>query len=165
MALYGSFETVRSQTPPNAGFAIAFAYVEELLRAGSSVQQRIRAIPAGEAKKIDLGHGVYAVEQVYETKARADGFFESHRKYIDVQTVVEGEELIEVADFSQMKIREPFNAERDLVLFQDNPDASLLRVFPGQVAIFYPVDVHMPTLRLRSAPTLVRKSVVKVPVE
>lgn len=165
MALHGSFETVRAQALRTPGFAIAFAYVEELLRPGSSVQQRIRAIPAGEAKKIDLGSGVYAVEQVYETKARADGFFESHRKYIDVQTVMEGEELIEVADLTKMKVREPFNPDRDLVLFEDNPDASLLRIFAGQVAVFYPVDVHMPTLRLRSGPTLVRKSVVKVPVE
>jgi biofilm protein TabA len=164
MALYGSFETIRAQALPTPGFAIAFAYLTELLRADSAARQRIRAISPGEAKKIDLGSGVYAVEQVYETKPRADGFFESHRKYIDVQALVEGEELIEVADLARMKIREPFSEERDLVLYTDAVDASQLRLFAGQVAIFYPVDVHMPTLRLGAGPTLVRKSVVKVPV-
>ena len=31
-------------------------------------------------------------------------------------------------------------------------------------ALFFPVDVHMPTLRIRHDPVLVRKAVVKVPV-
>jgi beta-galactosidase beta subunit len=37
-------------------------------------------------------------------------------------------------------------------------------VFPGQAAIFFPEDVHMPTLRIRSDPVSVRKCVIKVPV-
>jgi beta-galactosidase beta subunit len=55
-------------------------------------------------------------------------------------------------------------AERDLITYVDGTDASLLRSVAGQVAIFFPVDVHMPSLQLRAAPVLVRKSVVKVPV-
>lgn len=164
MALYGSFETIRAQTRLTPGFTIAFSYVEELLRAGSVAHQRIRSIAAGSTQKIDLGEGVFVVEQVYETKARSDGFFESHRKFIDVQVVVEGEELIELADIARMKIRQPYDAERDLIVYQDEPDASLFRLFPGQAGVFFPVDVHMPTLRVRAAPVLVRKSVVKVPV-
>jgi biofilm protein TabA len=164
MALYGSVVTVRAQAPQTAGFAAAFAYVEELLREGSPADVRIRAIAAGDSGRVELGDGVFAIEQAYETKLRADGFFESHRKYIDVQTVVVGEELMEVADVSRMRVRQPYNAERDLVIYDDNTEASLLRVYPGQAAVFFPSDVHMPTLRIRSAPVLIRKSVVKIPV-
>lgn len=164
MALYGSFETIRAQAQRMPGFAIAFSYVEELLRPGSAVQQRIRSIAVGNTQKVDLGEGVFVVEQVYDTKLRTDGFFESHRKYIDVQAVVEGEELMELADIARMKVRQPYDAERDLIVYEDNPDACLLRVFPGQVGVFFPVDVHMPTLRVHAAPVLVRKSVVKIPV-
>jgi biofilm protein TabA len=164
MALYGSVITVRAQAPRTAGFATAFAYVEELLRDGSPAAARIRTIVAGDSERVELGDGVFAIEQAYETKLRADGFFESHQKYIDVQTVVVGEELMEVADVARMGVRQPYNAERDLIIYDDNTEASLLRVYPGQVAIFFPSDVHMPTLRIRSAPVLVRKSVVKIPV-
>ena len=164
MALYGSLVTVRAQAPQTAGFAAAFAYVEELLREGSTVAARIRAIAAGDSARVELGDGVFAMEQAYETKLRADGFFESHRKYIDVQTVVVGEELMEVGDVARMEVRQPYNAERDLIIYGDNSEASLLRVYPGQAAIFFPSDVHMPQLRIRSAPVLVRKSVVKIPV-
>jgi biofilm protein TabA len=165
MALYGSLETVRAQAPRTAGFVTAFNYVEELLRAGSPVQQRVRAIASGDSQKIELSGGAFVIEQVYETKLRADGFFESHRKFIDVQTVFEGEETMEVADIARMTLRQPYNAERDLVVYTDSTDASLLRVFPGQLAVFFPSDVHMPTLRIRHDAVLVRKCVIKVPVE
>jgi YhcH/YjgK/YiaL family protein len=164
MALFGSLSTVRAQAPKSAGFEAAFAYVAELLRDGSTARARLREIKRGESQKIDLGDGVFAVEQVYETKPRPEGFFESHRKYIDVQVVAEGEELMEVIDASRIAVREPYVVERDLITYVDGVDASLLRAIPGQVAIFFPVDVHMPSLQLRSAPVLVRKSVVKVPV-
>lgn len=164
MALYGSLETVRAQTSRTDGLARAFAYVEELFKPGSPVQQRVRAIASGDTEKVQLGDGVFAIEQAYETKLRADGFFESHRKFIDVQTIFEGEELMEVADIARMTVRQPYNPERDLIVYQDNTDASLLRVFAGQIAVFFPADAHMPTLRIRSEPVLVRKCVVKVPV-
>jgi YhcH/YjgK/YiaL family protein len=164
MALFGSLSTVRAQAPKTPGFATAFAYVEELLRPGSPVQARLHGIARGESQKVDLGGGVFVMEQVYETKPRAEGFFESHRKYIDVQVVAEGEELMEVIDASRITVREPYAADRDLILYAEGTDASLLRAVAGQVAVFFPVDVHMPSLRLRTAPSLVRKAVVKIPV-
>ena len=164
MALFGSLATVRAQAPSSAGFAAAFNYVEELLKAGSAVHKRARAVPSGEAEKVDLGGGIFVMEQAYETRLRADAFFESHRKFIDVQVVTEGEELMEVADIARMTARQPYNADRDLIVYEDSTDSSLLRVFPGQVAIFFPTDVHMPTLRIRTNGVQVRKSVVKVPV-
>ncbi|HVS51381.1 MAG TPA: YhcH/YjgK/YiaL family protein [Opitutaceae bacterium] len=164
MALYGSLATLRAQTLPAPGFVKAFAYVEELQRAGSPIQQRVRAIASGDRHKVDLGEGMFVIEEAYETKLRADGFFESHRKFIDVQTIFEGEELMEVAEISRMKVRQPYNPDRDLIIYEDNTDASLLRVYAGQSAIFFPTDAHMPTLRIRATGVPVRKCVVKIPV-
>lgn len=164
MALYGSLASVRAQAPAHAGFREAFAYVEELLRPGSAPQARLRSIAAGESQRIELAGGLFAIEQVLESRLRADGFFEAHRKYIDIQVVAEGEELMEVADAARMTVRQPYNAERDLIVYEDSTEASQFRVFPGQVAVFFPSDVHMPTLRIRTDGVIVRKSVVKVPV-
>lgn len=164
MALFGSLATVRAQASRTPGFNTAFDYVEELLRAGSSIQQRARAVAWGEAVKVDLPGDAFVMEQAYESKLRADAFFESHRKYIDVQVILDGEELMEVADIARMKQRQPYNADRDLIVYEDSSDASLLRVFPGQIAIFFPSDAHMPTLRIRHEAMPVRKCVVKVPV-
>lgn len=164
MALFGSIATVRAQAPQTPAFATAFAYVDELLRPGTPAHARLRATAAGKSQKIELSHGVFAVEQVYETKPRAEGFFESHQKYVDVQVVIEGSEAMEVIDASGITVREGYNPDRDLVTYDDATDASVLRVTAGQATIFFPVDVHMPSLRLGAAPVLVRKTVVKVPV-
>jgi YhcH/YjgK/YiaL family protein len=164
MALFGSFSTVRAQAPQTPGFVTAFAYVEALLRPDSAARKRLEAAAAGEANKVDLGTGVFAIEQVYETRPRMEGFFESHRTYIDVQVVVAGEELMEVIDVSRAKVREPYDSARDLVTYADAPDASTLHVRAGEAAVFQPVDVHMPSLRAHPVATLVRKTVVKVPV-
>jgi len=124
----------------------------------------VRAIAPGQRQRTELGGGVFVSEECYASKARADGFFESHRKYIDVQIIFEGEELMEVADIAAMKTRAAYDEKRDLITYEDNTDASALRVFPGQAAVFFPVDVHMPTLRVREAGGIVRKCVIKIPV-
>lgn len=164
MALFGSFTAVRAQAPQTPGFITAFAYAEELLRAGSPAQARLKAIAKGESRKIELADGVFAIEQVYETKPRAEGFFESHRTYIDVQVVVEGEETMELVDASRIAVKEAYQPDRDLIIYADHAGASLLRAVAGQAAVFFPVDVHMPSLRPGSAAGLVRKTVVKIPV-
>lgn len=164
MAILGSFSAVRAQSPQSAVFKLAFSYVEELLRPDSPARARLRGIAVGTSQRIELGEGVFAMEQVYATKARPDGIFESHRKYIDVQVIVEGEEVMEVIDASRVQVKEPYNAEKDYLLYQDAPGASQLRVGPGDTAVFFPVDVHMPSLRPAAAAGTVRKTVVKVPV-
>ncbi len=164
MALYGNIDKVRAQTAQLPGFATAFSYADELLSPGSAVQARVRALSAGQRQRTELGGGVFVSEECYQSKARPDGFFESHRKYIDIQIIFEGEELMEVADIGSLKPTMEYNAERDLLKYADTAEASVLKVFPGQAAVFFPSDGHMPTLRVREAGGLVRKSVIKIPV-
>lgn len=164
MAIFGPFSVVQSQTPRSARFAAAFAYVQEILTDGSAAHRRIGALSAGASEKIELADGVFAIEQVYQTKPRPEGFFESHRKYIDVQVVVAGAELMEVEDISRLTVSQAYDAERDFLKYADTATASRLVVRAGDVAIFYPADGHMPTLQLGRS-ELVRKTVVKVAVE
>ncbi len=164
MALFGQIPLVKKQVTLSVGFVTAFDYVTEILTPGSAARRRIESLAAGATEKIELSGGVFAIEQAYFSKHRTDGFFESHKKYIDVQVVVEGVEVMEVADTAQMVISEPYSPERDLVKYADTRATSVIRVGPGAVAIFYPTDGHMPTLQLEDGPVLVRKTVVKVPV-
>jgi biofilm protein TabA len=164
MALFGSIASLRAQAPQTPVFSLAFAYVEDLMRSDSGARSRIRAIARGDAHKLELGSGAFAIEQVYETKIRSEGFFESHRKYIDLQVIVEGEELMEVVDVASITVNQSYQEERDLITYSEAANASQLRLFEGHAAIFFPVDVHMPTLRLHTSASLVRKTVVKIPV-
>ena len=116
------------------------------------------------ANRVELNDGVYAMEQAYESKARYDAF-ESHRKFIDIQVIVAGEELIEVADIAKLPVTQPFDADSDVIIYGNYSATSVLRLAAGDAAVFRPQDGHMPNLRVGHEPTLVRKVVVKVPVE
>ncbi len=164
MALFGSLGALRAQAPQIPRFAAAFTYVEDLLKENSAARARLRAIDRGGSQRIELGEGVFAIEQVYDSKTRAEGFFESHRKYIDLQVVVEGDEIMEVVDAARIAGKDAYNPERDLQLYGDVADASRLRVTQGLATIFFPVDVHMPGLQPDGRAQLVRKTVVKIPV-
>lgn len=164
MAQFGPFSSLRVQNHTEQ-FAVAFAYVEEALRAGSTVHERILALAAGTTEKFDLGGGFFALEQVYLAKPRAEGFFEAHRKYIDVQVIVDGVEVMEVEEITRLELTMDYDRERDLSKFSTvAPQAARLVMRAGDVALFFPSDGHMPSLQLDGAPRLVRKTVVKVPV-
>ena len=52
----------------------------------------LRTLPAGKYP-ID-GDNIFALVSEYKTKSEAEGKLEAHRKYIDVQYVISGEELM-----------------------------------------------------------------------
>lgn len=164
MAILGSLATIRAQAAPMKIFGATFLYLDELFQPGSAAGARLRAAEAGKTQRIDLAGGAFALEQVYQAKARADGFFESHRKYIDVQVVFEGGEVMELAEISRLPVKQAYDAERDVIIYGDYAGASVLRFGAGEAAIFFPVDGHMPALRPGAAANLVRKTVIKVPV-
>jgi YhcH/YjgK/YiaL family protein len=164
MAIFGSLSTLRAQCSGFNYFNPAFVYLDELTRPGSAARNRLEAMAAGTSARIELTGGMFAMEQVYLTKARADGFFESHRKYIDVQVVLVGEELMEVADIGRLPVRVGYDAEKDVILYRDFTGASVLRFQAGEAGVYFPVDGHMPGLSAGAAAQLVRKTVIKVPV-
>jgi biofilm protein TabA len=163
MAIFGSFSTVRTQLGGSARFSAAVAYVADMLDPRSAAHRRISQLASGASERIELTGGAFAMEQVYPAKLRPEGFFESHRKYIDVQVMVAGEEVMEVDDISRLVVSEAYNPERDFIKYADTNAASRLILRPGDAAIFFPEDGHMPGLQI-AGPVLVRKTVVKVPV-
>lgn len=163
MAVFGSLAAVRGQLAHDPRFTAAFDYVAQALEATSGVRQRINAVAAGATGRVELAGGSFALEQAYLSRPRAEAFLESHRKYIDVQAVVSGEEIQEVVDIARLTVEAPYNPERDLIKYLDFRDTSLLSAREGLVAVFFPADGHIS--RASAAPVLVRKTVVKVPVE
>ena len=114
--------------------------------------------------RIELGDRMYSIVMEYDTKAREGALFEAHRKYIDIQYIVSGEELIDVAHLKNMTVTEPYDAEKDIEFGPVNV-FSVLKAFPGRFFIFFPTDAHRPCLNTGNDSMLIRKVVVKVPVE
>jgi YhcH/YjgK/YiaL family protein len=163
MALFGSLDTVRVQSALARSHPAAFAYLAEALTPGSAIHARIMAVPAEQTVRIELGDGVFVLEQAYLPKPRAEGRYESHLAYIDLQAIVAGRERMDVTETARLRVTEDLTPGRDVRFHEDTPGGSVLRVGAGEVAVFHPADAHMPSVA-DGEPVLVRKAVVKVPV-
>ncbi len=105
------------------------------------------------------GDNLFALVQQYETKARDQGVWEAHRRYIDVQYIATGIETIGYAPIDGLKVTQPYADDKDCVLLAGNGDFLTARA--GTFFVFFPEDAHMPGLT-HTTPGTVRKVVVKV---
>lgn len=86
---------------------------------------------------------------------------EAHRKMIDIQLVLSGEERIGWRPQPEcLGIVEAYSAERDIEFYSEEP-TTWLDLRPGDFAIFFPSDAHAPLAG--SGP--LRKAIAKVAVE
>ena len=114
--------------------------------------------------KYNLENGVYVSVQEYTTKARSEAKYEAHKKFIDIQMILSGKELIAVSPIEKMTISDEYNEEKDFMLFHHNDECTDYVLEAGDFLILYPQDVHMPGVCVNEK-SPVRKIVVKVPVE
>jgi YhcH/YjgK/YiaL family protein len=110
------------------------------------------------------GDRLYASVAAYETKPREECRFEAHRKYIDVQVLLEGEECIDVALDRDLPVLEAYDGPKDVMFLQPPRHVASLPMRPGVFAVFYPHDIHRPGCRLQGEHQ-VRKIVMKAAVE
>ena len=72
-------------------------------------------IPDGKYE-ID-GDKIFYMVQRYTTKPFETALPEAHEKYIDVQFVVSGSEVIGYCPIDGLEVQTPYNAEKDVVFF------------------------------------------------
>lgn len=124
-----------------------------------------RDVAAGIADgRIEIdGERLYASVASYETGSREERRFEAHRRYIDVQVLLAGEETIDVALERDLPVLEAYDEQRDVMFLKPPAHAASLPMRPGRFAVFFPHDVHRPGCHLRDKQK-VRKIVMKVAV-
>jgi len=115
------------------------------------------------------GENIFALVSEYKTKPESEGKLEAHKKYIDVQYVISGEELMGYsplgspafaeATTGRQQILEPYKEENDIIFFKG--EKSFIKVSAGMFAIFFPEDVHMPGISAGKISD-VKKLVIKV---
>lgn len=87
---------------------------------------------------------------------------ESHFKFVDIQFLLQGEELIGVGRGpAAHKVVEDRAEKQDIVFYQDINNESLIRLEPGMFAVFFPQDLHRPCCSNQSQ-SFIRKAVIKI---
>jgi YhcH/YjgK/YiaL family protein len=118
-------------------------------------------LPTG---KIELGDEMYVMVQEYFPKKQEDTSFETHTKYIDIQYVVSGEELIGLTAKKDITVTVPYKVEDDIE-FGTAGDSKILKANAGRFFLFFPDDAHRPSIKVGEEDINVRKIVIKVPIK
>jgi YhcH/YjgK/YiaL family protein len=146
---------------------------EEFIRQYSLNPERwakaFRFLSGTDLKAADLGR--YELENAdlfvniseYTTKNEIDAKFEAHKKYVDIQYLVWGEEQISIVPLSDTHEETPYDEEKDIYFMQSGYD----QYYPAasdRFFIFFSEDAHKPCVKWKEN-ALVRKVVVKLRID
>lgn len=109
------------------------------------------------------GTNVFALVQEYDTLPKSEKKPEAHVKYIDIQYIAAGTEMLGFAPLGPaVKLKEDLQPQKDMLIYQnDVKDETGVILNAGEYAIFFPQDVHRPGCSAGQSGK-VRKVVVKV---
>ncbi len=119
-------------TSVNSNFTKAFEFIQNYMS---------NSIPVG---RYDIeGTDVFALVQSYESQPQSEKKAEAHKKYIDIQFVASGKEIIYWSNIDGMVDSIPYNEEKDIVFFKER-EGTPVKLEGGSFAILFPEDVHTP---------------------
>ncbi|MCU0914890.1 MAG: YhcH/YjgK/YiaL family protein [Planctomycetes bacterium] len=109
------------------------------------------------------GDDLYFMIQRYVTKPVDQTRFESHKKYIDIQALLAGRELLGYVPTAGLEITVPYDESKDIMFYRAGAMTAQVRLEPGVFCILYPQDAHLPSCQIIS-PSEVHKIVFKIRV-
>ncbi len=107
-----------------------------------------------------VGDELFVIVESAAGRRREEAKLECHRKYIDIQLVLEG--VDEMGWKALADCREPvadYSAEKDIQFFRDAP-ASWIATPSGAFCIFFPEDAHAPLVATGN----IRKVIFKIAI-
>lgn len=103
--------------------------------------------------------GGFVLIQKGVTHSAAEGDYEAHRNYLDVQVLLEGAETVVWASAGTLKQTEEYDAAKDKGMYTG--EGSLVEIRPGMCYLCWPDDAHKACCHI-SHSTPYRKAVIKL---
>jgi biofilm protein TabA len=112
-----------------------------------------------------MDNGLFYILSTYNTASGLrDKPAEAHRKNIDLQYLIYGEEKAGYADIrNPKKSQQIYDEKNDIELFSRIDNESFITLKKGMYAVFFPQDVHRPGISIDGTRG-VRKAIFKLPV-
>ncbi len=93
-------------------------------------------------KRIDVNDDFFYSIQSYKTKSSKECRLESHRKYVDIQMMIKGEELIDLADIASLNLQEDYDDTKDIMFWEIPQRMARVKIKSGDYIILYPENAH-----------------------
>jgi YhcH/YjgK/YiaL family protein len=135
-----------------------YANITERLAAGFNFINTTDLLTIAEGIHEIDGKTIFAIVQEYDTKEEIDCFLEGHTKYIDIQYMIEGTELMGITHKAEQKVLS-FDVDKDYTFYEG--ETSYIKVDEGMFTLFFPDDLHRPCIKVGSQ-ARIKKVVVKV---
>jgi biofilm protein TabA len=118
-----------------------------------------------ELKRYDIdGDNLYATVSEYQSKNEESAKFEAHRKYIDIQYVITGKEIMNIAQIKTVsEVLNQYDAIKDIE-FVAISNIVNYKAGSTNFFIFFPSDAHRPGLK-DGVNSLIRKIIIKIKVD
>lgn len=113
--------------------------------------------------RYELGDGVFINVEEYAPKDWDDARYEAHEKMADVQTLLAGEEFIDVMPLRGGEKEAERHDDRDLIFLAEKPETPAVRFLlrPGMFALLLPGEAHQPCMKAGAG--YAKKMVIKIP--
>lgn len=130
------------------------------------VSEAVEYIKSLDTDKLSPGKYVvnenfYYTVQEYCTKPESECKIESHRKYIDIQHIVAGSEIMKISDISRLEQASEYDAEKDIMFWRPEQNAASIELVKGSMIVLYSNNAHMGCIAI-DEPVKVKKIVGKV---
>lgn len=112
-------------------------------------------------KNIIDGDDVFFNYDIVKTQPIEERFFEGHKKYIDIQIVIEGEEKLGYSPRSNVIRTVPWDREKDLEKYEGSVD-HFFDLNENTFIILFPEEPHMPLIHGEDGPKEIKKAVFKI---
>jgi biofilm protein TabA len=121
----------------------------------------------GDGRHELAGADLYASLSSYPTQAPEAKPFEAHRRYLDIQVLLQGRETLSWAPLERLTLTVPYSAAEDIAFYRLAEGAGGLGMDvplePGLFAVLFPHDGHRPGCHPAGGQAeTVRKLVLKV---
>ncbi len=110
-----------------------------------------------------IGREVYAIVSEYVPKEEAECNFEVHRRYIDLQYLINGEERMGVTTLDKVVPIGEYDEKKDIVFFKPDAPGLYEVATPEVFYIFFPKDAHRPSIKEKDGVS-VKKIVIKIKI-
>lgn len=111
----------------------------------------------------EINPRVKAIVSEYETKVVNENGYEAHRKFIDIQYVLNGTEKNCFLPIEMLTETKSYKEDMDAAFYTALLSSQELSLGNGYFVIYYPQDGHMPGLSLNKI-MRVKKVVIKVEI-
>lgn len=105
------------------------------------------------------GRNLYMNVEEYTTRKTSN--IEAHKKYIDIQFMIRGEENMGVITLDNLVVTDEYSEEKDVAFYRGNAPLNLVK--ENEFIIFYPTDAHLPC-QVVNEPKPVKKVIMKIKI-